>query len=191
MDRRQRRTRKAIFAAFEELVCEQHYSSITVGQIIEHAGIGRSTFYAHFSTKDELLDQICTELFAHVFDGVESNPHTHKELRPDLEGTLAHLLDHLRSSHSGICAKLLAEREPRFTSRFSQLLSEFFAPRLPERSSWVPRDLMQELVVSSFCQAVCWWYAQAYETDPAQLSHWFLRTLGWKVQSPMARLAND
>lgn len=185
MDRRQRKTRKAIFSAFEELVAEQHYASITVGQIIERADIGRSTFYAHFTTKDDLLDQICEELFAHVFEGVETDPHTHQSLQqPNLEGTLAHLLYHLRDSHRGICAKLLAEREPRFTNRFCQLLSEFFAPRLPERCSWVPRDLMQELVVSSFCQAISWWYAHDYSATPEQLAHWYLRTLGWEVQAP-------
>ena len=191
MDRRQRKTRKAIFTAFEELASEQHYSSITVGQIIERADIGRSTFYAHFSTKDELLDQICAELFAHVFEGVETIPHSHPKLQPNLQGTLAHLLDHLRSSHRGIGAKLLAEREPHFTNRFCELLSEFFAPRLPERSSWVPRNLMQELVVSSFCQAVSWWYEHGYEADPEQLSHWYLRTLGWDVHAPQGVEATE
>ena len=57
MDRRQRRTRKAIFDAFEELMSESHYSQLTVAQIIDRADVGRSTFYAHFETKDELADQ--------------------------------------------------------------------------------------------------------------------------------------
>ena len=182
MDRRQRRTRKAIYEAFEELMSEQHYASVTVGQIIERADIGRSTFYAHFATKDDLLDQLCVEMFGHVFEGMETDAHTHEALEPhDLEGMLAHLLWHLRDNHRGICGKLLAEGEPHFTAHFCGLLSDFFAPRLPARSSWVPRDLMLSLAVSAFREAVGWWYVHGYEATPEQLAHWYARTLGWQV----------
>lgn len=187
MDRRQRKTRKAIYAAFEQLLLEQHYSSITVAQIIERADIGRSTFYAHFATKDELLDQLCEEMFAHVFDGVETDAHTHQMMtQPSLEGVLTHLLYHLRDNHGGICGKLLAEGEPHFTARFCQQLDTFLAPQLPDRCSWVPRDLMGSLVVNAFCQAISWWYQHGYEASPEQLTHWYMRSLGWQVQRRQA-----
>lgn len=180
MDRRQRKTRQAILAAFESLAAREHYADITVAQIIERADIGRSTFYAHFGTKDELLDQMCAELFAHVFEGVETHAHTHEDLQTvTLEGMLAHLLYHLRDNHHGICGKLLAEGEPHFTAHFTKLLSAFLATRLPERSSWVPQDLMQALLVGCFCQAIGWWHEGGYEASPEDLAHWYVRTLGW------------
>ena len=67
MDRRQRKTREAIFNAFIVLLSKKHYNAITVGEIIEEADIGRATFYAHFETKDFLLKDLCAELFEHVF----------------------------------------------------------------------------------------------------------------------------
>ena len=51
MDRRQRKTREAIFNAFITLLSKKNYNGITVGEIIEVANIGRATFYAHFETK--------------------------------------------------------------------------------------------------------------------------------------------
>lgn len=66
MDRRQKKTRKAIFTAFTELIKEESYSKITVQQIIDKADIGRTTFYSHFETKDELLNAFCTDIFDHV-----------------------------------------------------------------------------------------------------------------------------
>ena len=68
MDRRQRKTREAIFKAFILLLSKKHYNNITVGEIIEIADVGRATFYSHFETKDFLLKELCRELFDHIFN---------------------------------------------------------------------------------------------------------------------------
>ena len=54
-DRRVRRTRKALRDALVELILEKGYAAVTVGDIADRADVGRTTFYAHFSDKDDLL----------------------------------------------------------------------------------------------------------------------------------------
>lgn len=45
MERRRRKTRRAILTAFETLLGQRRYELITVQEIINAADVGRSTFY--------------------------------------------------------------------------------------------------------------------------------------------------
>ena len=49
------RTRKQVDAAFVELLHRRAYGNIRVSDIAKKAGVGRATFYAHYSSKDDLL----------------------------------------------------------------------------------------------------------------------------------------
>jgi AcrR family transcriptional regulator len=180
VDRRQRRSRKAIYDAFEALMSTEHYSQVTVAQIIERADVGRSTFYAHFETKDDLLRSMCAEMFDHIFEGVNAYCVTHQELQTaDLQGKLAHLLYHLRDTHSGVCGKLVAEGEPIFTECFQDRLRSLIDAEVGEKPLVdAPSDLVSSMLVSAFCQAVAWWLARGAREKPEQLAAWFVALVG-------------
>lgn len=55
IDARSQRSRSALMQAFFQLVVTHPYHAISVAQVIERAGLARSTFYEHFAGKDELL----------------------------------------------------------------------------------------------------------------------------------------
>ena len=61
-DRRVGRTRKALKEALTDLILEKGYEAVTVQDVIDRADIGRSTFYAHFVDKDDLLMAILADL---------------------------------------------------------------------------------------------------------------------------------
>lgn len=61
-DRRVSRTRRALRQALLELLSESAYESISVQDITRHADVGRSTFYAHYLDKDDLLVESLREL---------------------------------------------------------------------------------------------------------------------------------
>jgi AcrR family transcriptional regulator len=53
-DIRVRRTRTRLGAALTSLMSEKPFDQITLQEVLERAGVGRSTFYVHFSDKDDL-----------------------------------------------------------------------------------------------------------------------------------------
>ncbi len=55
LDRRIQKTRSALREAFFELVLTYSYDEIKVADIIEKANVGRSTFYQHYKSKDDIL----------------------------------------------------------------------------------------------------------------------------------------
>jgi AcrR family transcriptional regulator len=55
VDRRVQKTRQALHQALIVLILKKGYDAVTIKDIIEAANVGRSTFYAHYSDKDQLL----------------------------------------------------------------------------------------------------------------------------------------
>lgn len=159
-------------------MAERHYSQVTVAQIIERADIGRSTFYAHFETKDDLLRFICTEMFDHIFEGVNDYCVTHAELQTaDLKGKLAHLLYHLRDSHSGVCGKLIGEGEPIFTGYFHTQLRTLMEAEVKPDGDLMPYDLRIAMLVAAFSQSVSWWLDHGAKSRPEDVAGWFVKLI--------------
>ncbi|WP_341280909.1 TetR/AcrR family transcriptional regulator [Paenibacillus sp. FSL H8-0537] len=61
LDRRTRRTRQAIKAAFVSLILERGYEAVTILDVAKRADYNRGTFYKHFVGKEELLQEIRSE----------------------------------------------------------------------------------------------------------------------------------
>jgi AcrR family transcriptional regulator len=62
LDRRIQKTLQHLQNALSELIAEKHYDDITIQEILDRANVGRSTFYAHFENKDQLLRSILIDV---------------------------------------------------------------------------------------------------------------------------------
>ena len=58
----QNQTRHLIINSLLELLEKRDYSTITINMIVDHAGLGRRTFYRYFKTKDDAMKYITTLL---------------------------------------------------------------------------------------------------------------------------------
>src|SRR5882762_11884135 len=54
IDRRSLRTKAMLQHALNSLIQKKDYEAITIKDICDAANVGRSTFYAHYTSKDDL-----------------------------------------------------------------------------------------------------------------------------------------
>lgn len=183
MDRRQRKTRDAIFAALTELLSEKNFSQITVGEIISKADIGRATFYAHFETKDFLLKELCEELFCHVFDSMTDDFEGHRHIfncdAPD--SAFLHLFLHLRKNDNNILKLLSCDDNEIFLGYFKSGLikliekdNEVYEPKGLPRGYWVNH------IASVFVETVRWWVDNNMNESPEIITNYFLIAINSK-----------
>src|SRR5215813_1391152 len=92
-DRRVQKTRKLLQDALIELVAEKGYESVSIREILDRANVGRSTFYAHFQDKDQLLHSILDrldELFEqHKKQMLERTAHLAKDAKLEVTPSLS------------------------------------------------------------------------------------------------------
>lgn len=90
LDRRVRRTRASLGDALVELAIEQPFDEITVQQILDRAGVARSTFYEHFRDKNDLFLTDVEHLLDYMVELMKASPDHSRRLVP-----LRELLDHI------------------------------------------------------------------------------------------------
>ncbi len=78
-DRRVQRTRALLQQTLIELMRERDYDGITVQEVVDHANIGRTTFYQHYRDKDHLFFS-CHEVIVSEFHLGTHYPLTREQL---------------------------------------------------------------------------------------------------------------
>ncbi len=183
MDRRQRKTREAIFGAFTELLSSKDFSQITVGEIIEKADIGRATFYSHFETKDFLLKEFCEELFCHIFDTEHHHGNEHRHIF-SCEGSnsvFTHLFAHLQKNDNNILALLSSQNNELFLRYFRSNLEILIESQMPlfdsRKNDDIPYSFWKDHIVSTFVETIKWWVDNGMNESPELITEYFLKVV--------------
>jgi len=177
MDRRQQKTRQAVFDAFARLLERKNYTNITVQDIIDEANIGRSTFYAHFETKDELLKALCSEIFDHVFaeEIYREKTHDFSQNGHNIKAEITHILYHLQESSRYIKRILSCESGEMFMRYFKERMTMVFDGELEKQKSDIPKEYMLNHMVCDFAETVRWWMKNDHYS-PEEISRFFFST---------------
>ncbi len=183
-DRRQRKSREAILSAFSDLLAEKQYAGITVRDIIDRADVGRSTFYAHFETKDDLLRALCNELFDHVLyrDHKLNAPGSGSIYDSEHITLFSHILSHLRDRNGEMLKLLGLQQDSMFTLYFKERMRGIIRDRIVNHSIGLPdntpADYVADHVACSFVDTVVWWAKTRPELPPDEIYGYFRSVLG-------------
>jgi AcrR family transcriptional regulator len=173
-DRRSRRTRRMLGNALVELMVEKRYDTITVQEIIDRANVGRSTFYAHYMDKEDLLQSQTAEVVAslsHLMDqGIGSN-----RIVPSLE-----FLRHVREFYPHIRALARGRAIETVLKTMQAQLSLHVEARLarympPDHVPTVPLPVIAQYVAGVLLTLLRWWLEREMPESPEQLDEYFLQ----------------
>src|SRR6266498_3684845 len=99
-DRRVQRTRELLQKALIELIGEREYDAITIQDIVNRANVGRTTFYLHYGSKDDLFLS-CHEVIVREFHFGPLSPHPlsrEKLLSPEVPWGMIRAYQHLKDT---------------------------------------------------------------------------------------------
>jgi AcrR family transcriptional regulator len=165
LDSRAERTRAGLLRAFVELIFRDGFENISVHAIVAAAGTARSTFYEHFSSKEDILGASMAHFFNVMADCVTS------DVEPaELRWVLEHFWDNRRlvdATFSGVPRIVLARSLSKLIE--ARLRDGGEKPRLPCRLAAIEIAEAQMALVES------WLRGRAYCT-PDRLGHGLHRT---------------
>ena len=159
-DRRTERTRQALNSAFVGMLLDEGYESVTVERIAERANVGRSTFYMHFKSKEDILRHSMT------------NPSTSlaKIVGGDLGADMVvPMLEHFKDQRKRNRVFFVSPIRPIWVSRLAELIE----PRLEtlracrRRAALLPLQLIAVQIAECQIGLIAGWLssAQPFRTD--------------------------
>ena len=186
-DARIRRTRERLGSALLALILEKPIDDVTVQDVLDRAGVGRSTFYAHFrDTNDLLLSQL--EGFLEMMSTALSA----RQEASDRIVPVTEMFAHIGGQNRIYCALVDAGR----LSDFFDLAQGYFSRGIERRlreSSRLPQFPARELparscaLAGSLLSLLRWWLAHGEKEPPRYMDELYHRMAWNGLRQPLSR----
>lgn len=173
-DRRVQRTRDLLQKALIELIHERSYDAVTVQDVVERANVGRTTFYLHYDSKDDLLHG-CHEAIVGQFHFGPHHALSREELLspeapPGLVLAYRHLEDVrvlLFSLFQGKDGLLILRR---IRDGRAQDIEASLRTAFAEAASVVPLDVLASYLAGAQIALMHWWLEKRQPCTPEELA---------------------
>lgn len=158
------------------LFLEKGYEAVTVNDICEAANVGRSTFYAHYTGKDDLkrsgLDTHLRQLLVERQKAALAKP---GQIMDRSLGFSLTMFEHARD-HLGLYRALVGGTVVLGTIR--QILSDLVRDELAAPGDWnaadaAPRELIVHYVVGAYMAVLTWWLDRGAKLPPERIDAMF------------------
>jgi len=175
-DRRVQRTRELLQKALIELISERGYDGITIQDLVDRANVGRTTFYLHYSSKDELF-MSCHEAIVSEFPlyPLSREELLSPEAPPGMTSAYRHLEDARALLYPIFQGKdnLLILRRIRDWS--AQEIEASLRTAFAEADHTIPFDVLANYLAGAQIALVQWWLEKRQPHTPEKLAQTFHR----------------
>ncbi|WP_220277585.1 TetR/AcrR family transcriptional regulator [Streptomyces himalayensis] len=174
MDRRVRRSRQLSWQALVGLILEKGYDRITVQDIIDRADIGRSTFYAHFTDKDDLLLSGLEEFGAAFEDNLKQHFATRGDPSPALP-VFQHAYEN-RDVYRALAGNRGGEvLRDGLRRQVSEAMAHHLGEVIPVGDPALPSEVTVEFLISSLLGLLAWWLDSDMPYAPEQMADMYMK----------------
>jgi AcrR family transcriptional regulator len=156
IDRRVVRTRTALADALVALIRRKPYDRITVEDILAEANVGRATFYAHYSSKDDLLRRSLDRLRALLVAAFEGTADAPFPRDPSWSPSRT-LFEHVALFADVQAAMRTGPGGAILRNAIDDAIAAFLRTALPARVGTLPRELVILDMVARVNTALRWW----------------------------------
>jgi len=180
IDPRISRTRMLLQHALNSLILKKDYEAITVQDICDAANVGRSTFYAHYTSKDDLkrkgFEKLHKELVDRQKEVLATAAHDkHRSLGFSL-GMFEHARDHLENYRALVGGRGGDISLGTIRKILSNLVSDELANAGAKKSADViPRELVVQYIVGAYMAVLIWWLDGGAKLPPNRIDAMFRR----------------
>jgi AcrR family transcriptional regulator len=178
-DRRVQRTHGLLQKAMMDLIHERGYAAITVQDIVDRANVGRTTFYLHYQSKDDLFFG-CHQAIGKQFHFGPNQILSRDELLsesapPETVAAYRHLQEVRMLLHTAFQGKdgLLILR--RIREGRAQDIEACLRAAFPDESANIPFDVLASYLAGAQVALVQWWLEKRQPCTPEALAQTFHR----------------
>jgi AcrR family transcriptional regulator len=175
-DRRVLRTRDMLGDALIELMHEKPFDDIIVQDVLDRAGVGRSTFYAHYRDKDDLFLSDVEDFFKMFSTKLTRKGESPRRLAPVME-----LFTHVAEMKDFFAALKAADKLTDIQTLGQGLFARSFEERLRLAGvALAPAELAAQACALSGSQFALldWFIDKGMKADPQEMDALFHR-LAW------------
>jgi AcrR family transcriptional regulator len=180
VDRRIARTRAMLQQALISLILEKGYEAITIKDICDAANVGRSTFYAHYTSKDDLKRSGLENLRRVLVDRQRDALATPGDTRDRSLGFSLTMFEHARD-HLHLYRALVGGRGSTVAlGSIRQILSDLVRDELAasvdkNSADVIPRELVVQYLVGAYMAVLTWWLDGGAKLSPQRIDAIFRR----------------
>lgn len=171
MDLRIIKTQRSIHSAFLELMKEKGFSKLTVKDIISTAEINRSTFYAHYEDKYDLLEQVERELLNRINEA----PIREGVLQGDIDNEafveVVRSRAQLIKENGQLLAMLLSEDgDPAFAGRLGDSIYRLWKSANVSGKFILPDQYAMAMLIGMLTGVLSEWIRSGFRESPEEFS---------------------